>query len=302
MADEQVDQGQSPPPDTAAVERQARDMGWQTKDQWRGPPEGWVDAHEYVKRGETFVPFLRAERTRLRSELSVRDQRLTQMEAQLNAANQQLEDIRSVTTEIAKDRAAQRKTELGTAIKAAREAGDDVKVAELTAELNETAAKKPAAPPERREPPNNAPTLQPWVKTFLDSNQGFFQDPRKVAYFNSEMLVRRNQGDRRVGDIEGTALLQEAMDTVENMLGGQPVRRQNSRAEEPSPPNGGSSGARGNGRGYSDLPFDVRSKCDAQEERFVGPKKMFKNQADWRKYYATEYFSPTTLLPSREPA
>ncbi len=39
--------GSEPDPE---VVKTARERGWQPKERWRGPPEAWVDADEYVKR------------------------------------------------------------------------------------------------------------------------------------------------------------------------------------------------------------------------------------------------------------
>ena len=41
------------------VESRAKAMGWVPKEQFRGPPENWRDADEFVRRGEEEVPILR---------------------------------------------------------------------------------------------------------------------------------------------------------------------------------------------------------------------------------------------------
>src|ERR1700675_3488942 len=65
------------------VQRQARDMGWQPKEQWKGNPDNWVDAPEFVKRGETFAPFLQHERKRLKTDVEQRDARLVALQEEL---------------------------------------------------------------------------------------------------------------------------------------------------------------------------------------------------------------------------
>lgn len=53
------------------VEARAREMGWRPKDSWKGDPEKWRSAEEYVKRGEEMLPILQAE---LRKEKAAREQ------------------------------------------------------------------------------------------------------------------------------------------------------------------------------------------------------------------------------------
>jgi hypothetical protein len=290
MAEEEQTEQQETPPATEEVERSARAMGWQPKEQWKGNPEVWVDAPTFIRRGEEFGPHLQHDRRRLQESLAQRDARLAQMEADLKATKDSLAAITTFNEEMEQDRKERRKVELGAALRAAREAGDDVKVAELQNELGEvikppekTAA---AAPPAK---PNGAaqPVIQPWVKSFIDGRKDFFEDTDKIALFNSRMMKRRQAGDTRVGEVEGVDLLNEVVDEVEKTLGGNRERRAASKTEESRPTGGG----RGNsgGKSYQDLPPEAQKKCDAQEGKFVG-KAGFKDQAAWRKHYVKEYF------------
>lgn len=290
----------------AAIETEAKSMGWAPKNQWRGNPDAWQDADKFVERGKTFVPFLQHERKKLRGELSTRDAEITALREQNAQIKTQLDGITAFNAEMAQDRQDRRKRELGGEIKAAREAGDDVRVAELTNELGEVTKTKAApatAPPrqEQRPPDNQQPVVQPWVKSFLDTNEGFFANPRKVALFNVEMLERRKGGDTRVGDVEGTALLSEAMEAVDRVFGGNPRRQMPSKGEESRPGGGGNSGGGGGsgGKTYADLPADARAKCDSQEERFSGKDKAFKDQKAWRTHFVSEYFGPSATAMSR---
>lgn len=64
--DDGTEQAQQSDP---AMESRARDMGWAPKDKWRGDPEKWVDAKEFVRRGEEVLPIVTAENRRLKAEL-----------------------------------------------------------------------------------------------------------------------------------------------------------------------------------------------------------------------------------------
>lgn len=59
---QQVDVGadgaDAPPDERAAIEERATRMGWQPREKYRGPADKWVDADEYIDRGERMLPLL----------------------------------------------------------------------------------------------------------------------------------------------------------------------------------------------------------------------------------------------------
>jgi len=279
------------------VEARARDMGWQPKENWKGNPDNWVDAGEFVRRGETFVPFLQHQRKKLMGDLEQERAARQNLEKQLQETRESVGELRKMSEEMAADRNERRKAELGAELRAAREAGDDVKVAELQNELSDV-VRKPEPPARKPEPiPPAPPEIQPWVKQFVDGNQEFFGDSYKIALFNAAMIRRRQEGDKRTGPTEGAALLQEVRDEVDKIFGGNPARRAVDKTEGSRP--AGNGGSRSSGRGYGDMDADAQRKCDAQEARFVGPTKLFKDQASWRKHFAGEYFGPSAVAAER---
>lgn len=66
-------EGEAPPvvvtDDGPSAEDRALTMGWTPKAQFKGDPEKWVDAETFVKRGEEFLPFLKANNRRLEQAL-----------------------------------------------------------------------------------------------------------------------------------------------------------------------------------------------------------------------------------------
>lgn len=289
-------------PERAEIERQAREIGWKPKDQWKGDQTNWVDADVFLEKSKTFMPYLQHERQRLRQELEQRDARQAALEKELKESRESMEALKTFNEEMAAERKERRKAEIGSELRAAREANDDVRVAELTNELN-TLVKPAEKAPEKK--PNGADrqevVIQPWVKQFIGDNADFFKDPRKVALWNVEIQQRRAAGDTRVGDVDGTAFLNESRDAVEKILNGSGARRQTSRTEEPHPAGGTGGGSRG-GKSYNDMPKEARDKCDSQEKKFVGAAgsgKAFKTQAEWRAHYAQEFFSPSTRAIER---
>lgn len=268
-------------------------MGWQPKEQWKGRPENWVDAAEFVKKGETFIPFLQHDRKKLQAALDAERQARQRLEADLAATRASVEEVKTFNADMAKERTERRKVEIGQELKTAREAGDDVRVAELQNELGEVVKKPEPVKQETKPNGQQQPAIQPWVKEFIETNDDFFKNTRKVALFNAVMLERRQAGDARVGDVEGTALLNEAREEVEKTLGGNSRRQAPPKTEESR--SEGRGGGRPSGRGYADLPPEARAKCDEQEAKFVGTNKAFKDQAAWRKHFVTEYNGPSAI-------
>lgn len=288
MSEENVENGAD---EQAATETRARDMGWQPQENWKGAPEKWVDAAEFVKRGETFVPFLQHTRKRLEGELAQERQARAMLEKRLAETESSVADVRKFSEEMAAERRERRKAEIAVELKAAREAGEDVRVAELQNELGEV-VKPPAPPPPERRPAPTQPEVLPWVKSYVDADADFFKDPVKVAVFNTLAVQKRQAGDTRTGEVDGVAFLNEVKEAANAKLGGNPARRQPSKTED-SRPAGRENGGRSAGQSYGDMDQAARDKCDAQEAKFVGPSKAFKTQAEWRKFFASEHFGPS---------
>lgn len=51
-------------------ESEAREMGWVPEDDFKGDKRNWRPAQEFVKRGEEFIPFLKADKKKLEAQLA----------------------------------------------------------------------------------------------------------------------------------------------------------------------------------------------------------------------------------------
>lgn len=85
----QADEAEEPAPDTAAAQdappaepeavvELAREMGWSPKAEWRGDPNAWRPAKDYIKRGPEIQRELRQQRDRERADF---EQRIARIEA-----------------------------------------------------------------------------------------------------------------------------------------------------------------------------------------------------------------------------
>ena len=67
-AAEPVEAAEATSPDPTEVK--ARDMGWQPRDKWKGEPDKWKPADEFVRRGEEVLPFVQKENRELKAKLA----------------------------------------------------------------------------------------------------------------------------------------------------------------------------------------------------------------------------------------
>lgn len=66
------------------IERRAREMGWSTRDRWRGNPDEWVDAAEFVRRADNVLPIIR-------SHLNKSQEEVKRLKQELEARNKEVE-------------------------------------------------------------------------------------------------------------------------------------------------------------------------------------------------------------------
>jgi len=76
------DDGDAPSPE---IEAKAREIGWVPRDQWRGNPDVWRPADEYVRRGEEVLPIVR-------SNLEKERARVADLQAQLERSKTEFDD------------------------------------------------------------------------------------------------------------------------------------------------------------------------------------------------------------------
>lgn len=90
-------QGQAAAASEPTAEERAREMGWRPIEEFNGPREKFVDAEEFLERGETLAPLIAAQNRKLKADLEKRErefaERLERMEkmAQRNAERERAE-------------------------------------------------------------------------------------------------------------------------------------------------------------------------------------------------------------------
>lgn len=270
------------------IQERAVRMGWKGPDKFKGDPARFVDADEFVERGEAILPVVRKELEQTQSELASVKAREAQTQASLAAAQKAIEEINlrhSVATQKAVEKA---REDLKVQLAAASEAGDHIGVAEITDQLTKTVAvaDASAAVAKTVEETPKAWEPSPAMKAWNTDNAWYGTDKEKTDMANAAARLLRISGDTSMGaefldkakaEMEAAYELKHPkQEAVDKVAGGR---------------NGDASEVRQGGRKtYNNLPADAKRQCDADARNFVGPGKLYKTAAEWNSAFTQLYF------------
>jgi DNA repair exonuclease SbcCD ATPase subunit len=250
------------------VEREAKLLGWVPKEQYRGNPDEWRDADEFLEFGKKLNPILRKNNEALLKRLEARER--------------ELDEIRSTVSEFAKfhketeERAYKRALEeLKQQKKVALEEGDYDAVTELDDQIADikAAAKEPSKAKEPRNAEEQAAHNQKVYKEWESANS-WVKDPEVAKKAQVVGYELRLNGDTTI-DHEFLDHVADAMKEKYPELFGN-TNRDKSLVEGGSP----SSVSGKKGKSYNDLPADAKRECD----KFVKQGLLTKEQ------YVADYF------------
>lgn len=260
------------------VEQQARNLGWVPQDEFKGEPTRWRSAEEYVERGESLLPLLKADKRNLETQIEGMGTELQSTKAALAEAREAIEAFKEFANGAAKKDFESAVADLQERRIQAREAGDTR--AEIAAEealrklgteapvvLKPVVASAPAAPQKNIETPE--------FRAWKAENPWLEVDKPKTAYAASMAAFVR-----ATTSLEGREFFERVSELTEERFGvKEPVDRTG------APQARGSSGA----RSYSALPAEAKAVCDRQGTKLVGPGRAYKNDSEWRAAYVARY-------------
>ena len=269
------------------VQAQAEKLGWIPPTRFKGDPERFIDAEDFIERGETILPIVKEQNRRLQAEVAALRAGQAKTEEALAAATKAIEEIEERHT-VATQRAVEAAREQVKAqLAAASEEGDHRGVAELTDQLTKLNV---AVPEKAASTPKPAPTVPVFtppadLQAWNDENPWFGKDKRKTALALAIAQELREGGESSTG--------RRFFDKVKETLDADYGDREPSSSKVEGARNGSESDARSGakgGKGWSALPAEARAACDADSRNFVGPNKRYKTQQEWRNRYAQLYF------------
>lgn len=239
------DAGQAGGDEAPSFEDRALAMGWTPKSQFKGDPDRWVDAETFVKRGEEFLPFLKANNKRLEQALDRTQKQLDQTRADLK----QFGEFHSKTAEREYRRAFQ---DIQARLDEAAAAGDVQGVREATQELVDLSseAKADAKPSQQQ-----GDTTE--FAAFKADNAWYGSDKAMSAAFDAlcREVFEEGYTSPKAGLKEATSRLKEAF--PEKF-----AKPENPNRRSPAAVEGAGAPARPRGKTRSDLPADARATMD----------------------------------------
>ncbi len=274
------------------VQAKAEKLGWIPPTRFKGEAARFIDAEEYIERGETVLPIVKKQNEKLTQDVT----RLTNDNAVIAAALKQaqtaineIEERHTVATQKAVEKA---KDNLKAELAAASEAGDHAGVADLTSKLvdlgkaEEDAAAKKDTKTVIETKPAFVPSAE--MKDWNDANPWFGTNKRKTSLALGIAQELRDGGEASTGRVFFDKVAAE----VEKELGGKGEEEQRTDKVEGNRGGAGDNRQQGGGgkKSYASLPADAKAACDADARKFVGPDKKYKTQAEWRGRYAELYF------------
>lgn len=271
----------------AEVQQKAEKMGWIPPARFKGAAENFVDAQEFIERGEQILPIVRSQNQRLQAEVEQLRGGYAETQAALKRAEKALDEINerhSVETQKAVERA---HTELKGKLAAALEAGDHAGVAEITGLMVDLKAAQTEPPAVKKEetPPAPKPAEIPEdLKEWNKANPWYGTDRRRTSLALGIAQELRDAGNTATG----VEFYNQVAAGVAEVFGeGEPPA---SKVEGARGSGAGGGGPARGGKGYASLPADARAACDADTKNFVGEGKRYKTAAEWQKRFAELYF------------
>ena len=274
------------------IAERAKALGWTPTEEFKGDPEKWIDAPEFVARGEEIMPILRSNNRRLERELSETQKKLAEQATALEASQAAIKELKEFNTAVSKERMEQVRKELLAELRQAKVDGDVDRELELTDQLATHKAATAAAP--KVEEPKSKPT-GPDPELVRRSKEEFDAWKARNSWYDTDdvktaVAVHIAQKLRASGsELVGTAFYDEVAKQVEAKLGGPPPADK----VEGGGRSSGGGGSASRGKTFGDLPADARATAERMLSKgtiTVGKGKFFETAEAFRQHYATKFF------------
>lgn len=284
---------EAPEAPSKELEAKARDMGWRPKEEFRGDPDAWRDAQEYVRRGEEILPVVRSRLEKSEAKAAELANQLDRQNKEWGDKFKRLEHMSDVALTKQKESL---ESQFAARKVAAVEAGDVEAYKKADTEEREALrdlADKTKVPDVSRDDTQQIPPV--WkeaIDTWIAENADWFRDPELNAVASAAHARLRTEKP----GLSPTENLSEVRAYVakrypEKFGNGQDTAPRGSRVEGGSRASGSDEG-----RGmWSKLPADAK----AQADKFIEKDGLFlkrgedkeKDKQKARERYAKEYFA-----------
>ena len=271
-----------------ATQANARKMGWIPPERYKGDPEKFVDADEYIKRGEEVLPIIKQQKAKLEQQVGTLTGKVSQLEEIITKNQEAMLALEEYHDGETKRKVAEVRKQLKSEIARASEAGDHEALAEATDQLSQLQDKvdETAETGKRttaKQPP--ATKLEPYFTEWAEETGWYGSDRRRTALANAIALELRQEGETATGREFLDLIAAEVDKTL-------PSKRREAQGNPDKVGGGRASGGGGGGRGrsYADLPSEAKTACDGFANQLVGAGRRYKTLNDWRAAYAKSHF------------
>lgn len=274
----------APPPEVdPEVEARARRMGWKPQSEYRGPPEMWHDAKEYIELGEVALPVMAARNKKL-------DRQVERLESRLGEQSTLLTDIvhrsRKVE-ELAYNRA---KAELEAERRAAVASGDTETFERADRQMQ--LLTPPAPAPEPAKPPTNGNGADPVIQAWRNENPWFDRDQEAnvVAVGIHGMLSQQHQDWSLEEKLAETKIRMKRLRPDLFESASREADQQNNNERRRAPPAVSASSTAGGRavqpRSFDALPADARAQFPRVVKMLEGKGEPYTKEEHARLYWA----------------
>ena len=173
----------------AALETEAREMGWVPKEEWNGDPERWRPADEFVQRGKEILPIVQSRMQR------VIDQQKTALEKQEKDFSDRIEKLNKANAVALKKQREQIEAYFDTRKKQAVELGDIEAYEKVSKDEKDALAEFDKETKEKQKPERSpGPELSPEQRAIRDgwfAENPWFQADALLSHVAQGIHVQR---------------------------------------------------------------------------------------------------------------
>lgn len=279
----------------AETEASARAMNWVPLEEFKGKPEHWKPAKEFIEFSQTLNPILRQNNKELLRKNAELAQQLQSVSAKQVEQDKILRALETAASADAETSLESRAESLRAKLKDANAEQDFEAVTALQEELLEIKVEqkelknKPKAGSDNRQTNNDGMTAAQRTE-FADWKEAnpWVEDPVMAAAATAigEQIIREALTAGQPIP-KGRSHLDEVTKRMDNKFNVSKTPKGDKVGSSSTSGSSGSSSAAGSE--YAKLPADAKRICESQSKKFVGEGKRFTKLADWQREFAKAY-------------
>lgn len=261
---------------TEQIEKSARTLGWVPEDEFRGDPDKWREAGEFVERGTSQLPIMRENIDRLMKKFDSATSEISSLKSDIKVMG----DFNRKADERAFKKAEKeyevKVVDLKKQIKQATKDGDEADLDVIEAEID--SLEKPEKPVDVK--PETTPQ-DPEFTAWQADNKWFGTDIRLTSYATG---IERELG-MSGSPLKGKALFDVVAEEVKKAFPDHPAFVNPNRKKPNTVDGGGDTPpVKTGGKKYADLPDDAKKQCEVLVKRWDWYKKEdFLKEYDWEE-------------------